>query len=161
MRPTPTRCTWTIVLAGLMALVLGTVPAGAQSRYSAMAGGGDSGLMLPLLLRGARLTPDQETRVKAIVEAHRATFRSVGEQLRTAQEEMASKLLGTAAVKADDLAPTVQRIAQLREQLLREAMATALEVRAVLTPEQVAKMAQTHERMKQLRAEMRALMEGK
>ena len=161
MRRIPTRRTWTIVLAALLAVPLWAGSPGAQSRFSTMERGGDSGLMLPMLLRGAHLTPDQESRVKAIVEAHRATFRSVSEQLRTAQEEMASKLLGTAAVKADDLAPAVQRIAQLREQLLREAMATALEVRAVLTPEQIAKVAQTHERMKQLRAEMRALMEGK
>jgi Spy/CpxP family protein refolding chaperone len=62
-------------------------------------------------------------------------------------------------VQAADLQPLLERINQLRDQLARGSATTALVVRAVLTPEQLARVAQTKERLSQLREEMRQLMQ--
>src|SRR6185295_15011831 len=100
-------------------------------------------------------TPEQQTRVRAILSAHRASARPLIEQLRQAQQELGAKLLAPAPVQAAEL----QRIGQLRDQLAQDSASAALEVRAVLTPEQLARVAQTKDRIKQLREEMRQLMQ--
>ena len=55
--------------------------------------------------------------------------------------------------------PQLQRIASLREQLVHESAKVALEVRAILTPEQLARAAQVRDRMRQLHNEMRQLIQ--
>ena len=121
-------------------------------------GGGRGEGELALMIRAANLTPEQQTRVREILSAHRASSRPVVEQLRTAQTELGNKLLAPGSVQAADLQPLLQRIGQLRDQLARDSATAALEVRAVLTPEQLARVAQTKERLSQLREEMRQLM---
>ena len=64
------------------------------------------------------------------------------------------------APKAEDLTPLVQQISQLREQLTQEGLRVVLDIRGVLTPEQLAKVEQIRKRMGELRAEMRSLLGG-
>jgi Spy/CpxP family protein refolding chaperone len=111
------------------------------------------------MIRAATLTPEQQTRVRAILSAHRTSARPLVEQLQQAQQELGTKLLAPGQVQAADLQPQLQRISQLRDQLAQDSAAAALEVRAVLTPEQLARVAQTKDRLKQLREEMRQLMQ--
>jgi Spy/CpxP family protein refolding chaperone len=125
-------------------------------RWSGGRGDGE----LWLMIRAANLTPEQQTRVRAILSAHRATARPLIEQLRQAQQELGGKLLAPGPVQAADLQPQLQRIGQLRDQLAQDSAGAALEVRAVLTPEQLARVAQTKERLRQLREEMRQLMQS-
>ena len=151
-------------IAGILLLVaLSATPALAQSpghESSAMRGSGGRGDgELWLMIRAANLTPEQQTRVRAILSAHRATARPLIEQLRQAQQELGGKLLAPGPVQAADLQPQLQRIGQLRDQLAQDSAGAALEVRAVLTPEQLARVAQTKERLRQLREEMRQLMQ--
>lgn len=90
----------------------------------------------------AQLTPEQKAQVQGIVATHRAASQALIEQLRQAQDELADKLLGPAQVGTADLRPQLQRIAQLREQILQDHAQAALEIRAILTPEQLSKAAQ-------------------
>lgn len=152
------------VIAGVLVLVaLSAAPALAQGpghesssmRWSGGRGDGE----LWLMIRAANLTPEQQTRVRAILSAHRATARPLIEQLRQAQQELGGKLLAPGPVQAADLQPQLQRIGQLRDQLAQDSAGAALEVRAVLTPEQLARVAQTKERLRQLREETRQLMQ--
>ena len=122
-------------------------------------GGYADGLRLPLLLRGARLTPDQQTRVREILAAHRPALKGFADQLRQVQDELADKLFASGAVQGADLQPVLQRIGQLRDQLLQESAQTAMEVRALLTPEQLAQAAAVKARMAALRDEMRQLLQ--
>ena len=122
-------------------------------------GGYADGLRLPLLLRGARLTPDQQTRVREILAAHRPALKGLTDQLRQVQDELADKLFQSGAVQGADLQPLLQRIGQLRDQLLQESAQTAMEVRALLTPEQLAQAAAVKARMAALRDEMRQLLQ--
>jgi Spy/CpxP family protein refolding chaperone len=110
-----------------------------------------------LLIRSANLTPEQQAKVRAILSAHRSTARPLIEQLRQAQQELGAKLLAPGAVQTNDVQPLLLRIGQLRDNLALDSAQAVLEVRAVLTPEQIARAAQVRERLHQLREEMRQL----
>jgi Spy/CpxP family protein refolding chaperone len=156
-----------IVTVAMVVMLLGAAglagPADAQGMGPDMERGGlwgrDGGMALPFLIRSANLTPEQETKVRAILSAHRTATRNTLEQLRRAQDELADKLLAAGPIQTADLQPQLQQIGQLREQLLQDSALIALEVRAVLTPEQLAKAAQVKARMKQLQTEMHHLFE--
>lgn len=111
-----------------------------------------------LMIRAANLTPEQQAKVRGILSTHRAATRPLIEQLRQAQQELGAKLLAPGPLQAADLQPQLGRIGQLRDQLAQDGAQAALEVRAVLTPEQLTRAAQTKERLTQLREEMRQLM---
>ncbi len=149
------------VLVGVLLLIAAAAPALAQGpgRESSMRGGGRGDGELWLMIRAANLTPEQQTRVRAILAAHRTSARPLIEQLRQAQQELGTKLLAPGQVQAADLQPQLQRISQLRDQLAQDSASAALEVRAVLTPEQLARVVLTKDRLKQLREEIRQLMQ--
>ena len=150
---------WPALVIGVMVMGLSVRPANAQ--HHPMLGEMDRGpWMFLLLFKGAALTPNQETRVRAILAAHRANARDLVRQLRTAREGMVDKLFAPGAVAAGDLEPLRQQIAQLEEQLSQDRLAAALEIRALLTPEQLAKAQKLKDRVRELRAEMQALFEG-
>jgi Spy/CpxP family protein refolding chaperone len=154
----------TIVMAVVLIGAAGMAqPAAGQGMENEMGRGGpwgrDGGMALPFLIRSANLTPEQETKVRTILSAHRTTTRNVLEQLRRAQDELADKLLAAGPVQTAELQPQLQQIGQLREQLLQDSAQIALEVRAILTPEQLAKAGQVKARMKQLLSEMHHLFE--
>jgi Spy/CpxP family protein refolding chaperone len=155
--------TTTIGVTGslLVGVCLWALPVHAQLRpgpheRGGMAGDG-TGIALPLLLRGANLTSDQKSQVQQIMANHRATFRDLFGQLRAAQDQMASKLFSTGRLQEADLAPQVQQIAQLRNQLADEGLRVVLEIRGVLTPEQLAKASQLKSQMQSLHSQMRSL----
>ncbi len=153
------RKIWPAVVIGVMVIGLSGGPASAQHRP--MLGEMDRGPgLFMLLFKGAALTPDQETRVKAILAAHRANARDLWRQLRLAREGIVDKLFAPGAVAAGDLEPVRQQITQLEEQLSQDRLAAALEIRALLTPDQLAKAQRLKDRVRELRAEMRALFEG-
>lgn len=106
-----------------------------------------------------RLTPERDARVREIIAARRTAARSMLEQLRQAQEELADRRLAPGEAQAADIQPQLQQIGQRREQLLQGSAQVALEVRAVLTPEQLARAVQMRTRLQQLRGEMRQLFE--
>jgi Spy/CpxP family protein refolding chaperone len=61
-------------------------------------------------------------------------------------------------VRDTDLAPQTQQIAQLRNQLADEGLRVVLEIRNILTPDQLAKAAQLKTQMQSLRNQMRNLV---
>jgi Spy/CpxP family protein refolding chaperone len=145
----------------LVVVCLWSFPANAQLRpgpheRGGMAGDG-TGIALPLLLRGANLTADQKSQVQQIMANHRATLRDLFSQLRAAQDQMANKLFSTGKLQEADVAPQAQQIAQLRNQLADEGLRVVLEIRGVLTPEQLAKASQLKSQMQSLHSQMRSL----
>jgi Spy/CpxP family protein refolding chaperone len=150
-----------VALVGLAALLACAAPARAQSALPStlMSPGEDAGLLLPLLIRGAALTPEQETKVRDIIAARRASTHALLAQLRQAQHDLADKLFAPGALQETDLAAHLQQIEQLRTQLLQESTRVALEVRAILTAEQLTKAAQVKDRMRTLQSEMRQILQ--
>ena len=147
--------------AALFAVSLGTAYAqphpGFRGPRAGMMGEG-AGMTVPLLLRGANLTADQKTQVQQIMSNHHSTFQSLFTQLRTAQDQLSSKLLSAGAVSESDLAPQIQQISTLRSQLAEEGLRVALEIRNILTPDQLANAAQLKTQMQSLQGQMRNLM---
>ena len=156
-----TRSWWTVMLAGMLAAGLLAGPALAQKGgFGSRGMGRGSGLdmSLPLLVKGVELTEAQQAQVNQIVATHQPQFRALLSQLRSAREQLTDKLYAPGTLKADDVAPLTQQIGQLRGQLTQEALQVALEIRAVLTPEQLAQAEQIQRKLKDLRSEMRGLL---
>jgi len=153
------------VLAGLVVLSLWAVPVFARDHMRMRSWGpgmmmGDGpGMMMPLLLKKADLTAEQKAQVRKIMENHRDTFRSLFSQLEAANQRLADKLLAPGDLQSGDLTSQIQQITQFRGQLIQEGIKAALEVRGVLTAEQLAKAAQFKDKMRTLHAEMRGLFE--
>ena len=146
-----------------LALAVAAVTAGSATAQPGRWGGGPpggGGGVLPLLLRSANLTPEQDTKIKEMVATRRAAMRTLMQQMRDAEDELAGKLLAPGTVQLADVQPQLQRIAQLRDQQLRESTQAALAIRALLTQEQIARAAQTNERVRQLQRELRQLERG-
>jgi Spy/CpxP family protein refolding chaperone len=119
-------------------------------------GGGPGGPPLRLLL--SQMTPDQRSQVRQILVGDRQERRAILQQLHAAHEALADKMLGPGTVSDTDLAPQIQTIATLHQQLLEHGAKVMLQVRAVATPDQLAKVAQTKQKLDQLRGEIDTLL---
>ncbi len=108
-------------------------------------------------LQAAHLTPDQRAQVDQILQSNRARVAPLADQLRSVHEQIANKLLGPGAVSESDLAPLENQAAQLDAQIQQQALNASIRIRALLTPEQVTRMAQFHQKMAALQAQMQAL----
>lgn len=154
---------WSIVGAGLILFGLssGTVYGQQQFGLGVLGGvmGPGAGRTLPAVLRGVNLTAEQKTRVQKIMVAHRPILRELLSQLRVVHKDMADKIFAPGEVRAEDLAPQVRRIVLLRSQLLQEGLNVMLEIRGVMTPEQLAKASEIRGRLEALRTELRGLFE--
>ncbi|MBI3302207.1 MAG: periplasmic heavy metal sensor [Deltaproteobacteria bacterium] len=154
-----------IVLSGLVVLSLGTVAVYGQPHFfrghRGMMMGEGPGMMFPMLFWKVDPNPDQQARMREIMTAHRAAFQTLFEQLHTAQEGVADKLFAPGEVKSEDLTSQVEQTSKLQAQLAKEGLNVALEMRNLLTPEQLAKAAKLRERMRALHSEMRSLFEEK
>ena len=124
-----------------------------------MPGGGDApGMVIPLMLHGAHLTPEQHDKVKALMSADRDQLRKLFDQLKSANDTLASRLVGPTAVDAAALKPDVERVAQARQALMEHGLTIALGLRAILTPEQLAAVTQKRAKLEDLQRQMRDLM---
>ncbi len=117
----------------------------------------DEHLSGELLLRASNLTAEQSARVRTILTAHRTAMRSVFMQLRQAQTELSDRLNGAAPVDPAALQPQIKRIGELQEQILQDRVHTMTEIRALLGADQLAKVQQARDRLKQIRLELRQL----
>ena len=157
-----------LVLVGLTLMTLCSVVARAQPLGAPPMTGhgharmfGDSGaMMLPLVLKHAKLTPEQTKQVQTIMETDRQALRTLFTQLEAANSQLTHKLFAAGTIQAADLTPQVQQISQLRQQLMEQGVKTALSIRAILTSEQLAKVSQLNERIQKLHAEMRSIFEA-
>ena len=122
--------------------------------------GEGGGFMLPLVLHRANLTPEQHDKVRRILESDRQDLQKLFSELGKANDELSKKLFAPGDVALADLKPQLDEIAGLRRQLMEQGIKTALAIRKVLTPEQLAKVAEVKQRMDKLHAEMRELMGG-
>jgi len=122
--------------------------------------GEGGGFMLPLMLHRANLTPEQYAKVHKIIGSDRQDLHKLFSELGKANDELSKKLFVPGDLTLSDLKPQLDAVAGLRRQLMEQGIKTALEIRKVLTPEQLAKVAEVKQRMDKLHAEMRELTEG-
>ena len=155
------RMMWSAV-TGVLLLAAWVVPVGAQAdgpfHGRGPRGGWGGGLMLGVPLHSLNLTPDQQTQAQSILSTYRSSARPIIQQLRQAQGGLGDKLLAPGQLQAADLQSQLQQISQLRTQLLQLSAQATLEVRSLLTPDQLSAAAQTKDKLRDLRAQMRQLL---
>jgi Spy/CpxP family protein refolding chaperone len=161
MTRTKGRLICSIATAALL-LVTWLVPVGVEAqgppRGRGLQGGWGAGLMLGVPIYSLNLTPDQQTQVKSILSTYRDSARPIIQQLRQTQSGLSDKLLAAGQVQSADLQAQLQQISQFRSQLLQLSAQAALDVRNLLTPDQLAAAAQTKGKLQDLRSQMRQLM---
>ena len=117
---------------------------------------------MPLLLivRHANLTQDQEKKVHQIMGSSFAQAQPLMKQLRDTHDEFADKLMSTGPVTISDLKPLQQQENRLRQQLDQQMLSTAMQIRGLLTPVQLARVADLNNKLKSLRQQIDALIGG-
>jgi Spy/CpxP family protein refolding chaperone len=128
---------------------------GMGHRMHAM-GGDDSHFMM--LLRSANLTPQQHAQVRQILKNEKQQMRTVHAGFHALHEQIAAKLLAPGNVTPADLAPLEQKAAKYQQQISRDMIETAIAIRNVLTPEQIARVAQVHQQLQSLHEQIHNLM---
>jgi Spy/CpxP family protein refolding chaperone len=109
-------------------------------------------------LHGITLTDEQKAQVKSIEQASWASLKPLMEKMRTAHEAQVNKLLGAGTVTVDTLKADVAQEESLREQIDAIHTSTMVELRNLLTPEQLAAAASKHAQIEQLHEQEHALM---
>jgi Spy/CpxP family protein refolding chaperone len=109
-------------------------------------------------LHGVALSDEQKTQVKSIEQASWASLKPLMEKLRTAHEAQINKLLGTGTVTAETLQPDVAQEEALRHQIDAIHTGVMVQLRNVLTSEQLAQAASKHAQIEQLHDQEHALM---
>ncbi|MHB8420830.1 MAG: periplasmic heavy metal sensor [Myxococcales bacterium] len=151
----------TKMLAAGAAAALLALPAAGEAQMMKMMHGEEMGegmAGLRLLLRAANLTPDQRNEVHDIMKSCHPQIRQLHEQMRALHEQIADKLTGAAPVTLADLAPLQQQLESLRSQMEQQHLKTALQIRALLTPAQLAQVASMHQKVRALHQQERELL---
>ena len=110
------------------------------------------------MLQTLDLSADQKQKTQDILTAHRPTLAQLAATEKAAKRALGDRLLGTGSVTQQDIDALVQQETRAHGALMRERLATALETRNVLTPEQIQKAATIHAGMNYLHAQMRKLL---
>jgi periplasmic protein CpxP/Spy len=118
--------------------------------------GGAGGLMM--LLHSANLTPAQQSQVRQIVASAHPQLQALQAQIEATHHQIADKLLGAGTVTAADIRPLVQKMTGAEAQLTENVTATAIAIRNVLTPEQLAQLTKLHKKLESLHTQIRSLM---
>jgi Spy/CpxP family protein refolding chaperone len=110
------------------------------------------------ILHSLSLTDAQKEQAHQIEHASWAQSKPVMEQMHAVHEQIATALLASGTVTADSLAPLVQQEEQLRTQLDQQRLNTMLQIRALLTPEQLTQAAATHQKLAALHEQEHEVM---
>lgn len=146
--PTMTIRTTALALATAGMFAFGAAQAQPMMHH---AGGGE----MFEILHGLNLTEAQKSQIHTIMESAHSASKSTWQQMHAIHEQIVSGLL--AGNTQDQLASLVQQEEQLRAQEDSAHLATAIQIRGVLTAEQLSKAASTHQQLEALHAQEHAL----
>lgn len=138
-----------ITLSLLGALTVYGDPGGRRGEHHFRHGGGGFPFRV---LRALDLTDEQQKQVQAITESRKEIMRNLRKELYTINREVTDKLLASGEVTTESFANTPERIATLEAQLYKERLAMAVEVRNVLTADQLTKAAEIMAEKRERRA---------
>ncbi len=110
------------------------------------------------ILHSLSMTDAQKEQAHQIEHALWAQSKPVKEQMHAVHEQIATALLASGTVTAESLAPLVQQEEQLRTQLDQQRLNTMLQIRALLTPEQLTQAAATHQKLAALHEQEHEMM---
>ena len=110
-------------------------------------------------LEGVQLTGSQRQQMHELMKAAWSQDKAQFKQLRALKTQIADQMAGSGAVSADAVGGIQQQAAQIGEQLDADRLSVAMQVRSLLTPDQLAQSASVHTQMKSLRQQEQALMQ--
>ena len=113
---------------------------------------------LMMLTRQANLTSDQQAKVHSIMRSNFSQAQPLLKQLRGVHDQIADKLMSTGTVSVSDLAPLQAQETQIQQQLDSQMMSTALQIRGLLSKEQLTRIANLHNQLKSLRTQIDELL---
>jgi periplasmic protein CpxP/Spy len=140
-----------VALLPLTAIAQGQTFGAGHHRYGAPRG--DLGF-----LAGVTLTDAQKAQIHQLLRASFAATKPLRQQRHAVRAQISDQLASTASVDATQLSGLQQQAEQLGAQIDAQRLATALQIRALLTPDQLAQAAQVHQQLATLRAQMRSLI---
>jgi Spy/CpxP family protein refolding chaperone len=146
--------------------LIAAAAAGALSAGAAMAQpmeggwhhGGPGGGEGMELLHSINLTDAQKQQAHEIEHAAWAQAKPIMQQMRAVHEQLETAMLAPGSVTADQLSPLVTQEEQLKSQLDQQHLNTVLQIRALLTPEQLTQAAATHQKLAALHEQEHAVM---
>ena len=109
------------------------------------------------ILAAAQLSQPQKEQLHQILQAARARDSAGRAQMRALRLQIEQTLFSSGTVTAAQLTPLVQREEALRQQLDASRMQTALQVRGLLTPGQLAQAGRAQAQLAALREQERAI----
>lgn len=118
----------------------------------------EDGSAFLMLLKTADLTPAQRGQVRDILKSERAQMMSVHREFQAVHEQIAAKLLAPGAVTAADLEPLAQKAFRSQKQIDQNMIDTAVAIRNILTPEQLARVSDVHRKLESLHSQIQSLM---
>ena len=145
----------------LMAVLAGGLLAAGGAHAQGLGGlhqGGMGGHGYLGFLQGVTLTSAQQTQMHSIMKANWQQLRPQMQQLRALRQQIAGDLASTAAVNTAQLVALQQQAETLQAQLDQARLGTAVQVRALLTPEQLSQAATVHEQLAALRQQERNVL---
>ena len=151
----------------LAAAIIGSCLSAGVARAQGMMGpppGGPMGgppLVPPpvmMALRAAALTPAQQKQIHDIMEASRTTSDPQTQQLHSIRDQIADKLLSSGSVSAPDLAPLLAQQTAIQQQLDNQMISTAIQIRGVLTPDQLSRVASVNEKLKAIHTQIDSIL---
>jgi Spy/CpxP family protein refolding chaperone len=143
------------VLAATMLSAAGVAVAQPEGRM----GGHGHGFEFMEIMHQLNLTDAQKQQAHAIMESSWASSKPVMEQLHSIHEQLATQFL-TPGTTAAQLQPLVRQEEQLRDQLDSKRLNVGLQMRALLTPDQLAQAATLHSKLSALHEQEHEVIEG-
>jgi Spy/CpxP family protein refolding chaperone len=111
------------------------------------------------IMHQLNLTDAQKQQAHTIMEGAWARAKPVMDQMHSVHEQLAAQFL-TSGTTAAQLEPLVRQEEQLRAKLDSEHLNIALQVRNLLTPDQLAQAATLHTKLSALHEQEHEVMEG-
>jgi hypothetical protein len=119
--------------------------------------GGGLNLLSPWILQKLNLSPQQQTQVQTIQANHQTTEQQLVTQLKTIHDDASQVFYTPGDPNTDKLNASLQSASQLQSQMMSDRLAEALEVRALLSSDQLTTASQLLERIRTMRAQMHDL----
>ena len=139
----------------------GSGPSGPGGFHSHCRHGEGDGIGLGPLLHRLNLTDAQRTQIQTILSQERESARTLHQQLHSDKAALGEKFFAPGALQSADLEPQIQQLAGVQQQLLEQRIQTAVAIRNVLRPDQLAQAAQLKSQIQALHEQMHNLVAPK
>jgi periplasmic protein CpxP/Spy len=111
-----------------------------------------------MALGAAALTLAQQKQIHDIMSASRTSSEPQMQQLHSIRDQIADKLLSSGSVSAADLAPLLAQQTAIQQQLDNQMISTAIQIRGVLTPDQLSRVASVHDKLKAIHTQIDSIL---